>query len=73
MEVGSKVYIGSIHAAFNQDALTSLGITHVSIICSTGNHPLFITDDTLSISPDSERIPATTDISETIHISLSRC
>jgi hypothetical protein len=29
IEIAPKVYIGSIHTAFNQEALLSLNITHV--------------------------------------------
>ena len=30
LEIVPKIFIGSIHAAFNQEALRELGITHVS-------------------------------------------
>lgn len=29
IEIVSRLYIGSLYAAFNQDAMVSLGITHV--------------------------------------------
>lgn len=31
-EIVQRVFIGSIHASFNQEALTALGITHVSLV-----------------------------------------
>jgi hypothetical protein len=32
VQVVPKIYIGSIHSAFNQEALLDLGVTHVCII-----------------------------------------
>ena len=64
-EVLPKIFIGSIHAAFNQEALLEKGITHVSALIAKVTAFCSLFDIILS---DSERISTSSYLPQTIQL-----
>ena len=62
-EVVPGIFIGSIHAAFNHEALLELGITHVRNDCISTLHELILID--------SKCFAFAIDLSKVIYLSLN--
>jgi hypothetical protein len=73
VEVAPRLYIGSIHAAFNQEAIVERGITHVSRrLQGVLSFVRRMHDTYLKFSPDHKRLRIACDLPKGIHISLHR-
>lgn len=55
-EIYPNIYIGSIHAAFNQEALLERGITHVSL---NGTVIFFVVNSFICQIINASRLPST--------------
>ena len=85
IEVAPKIFIGSIHAAFNQEALLSLKITHVSSPEMQGHRDQLVKIATLRriqdnhnfiiffTSIDFECLSSTPIFPEELHLLVSGC
>ena len=75
-EVVPRVFIGSIHASFNQDALMSLKITHVREEIVDVDVVLFVPADCFCVlfpfSPDYQCISTTSNVSQVVHLFVGR-